>query len=46
MILRKVQFIIGFNVHIQKKHTPVMGTHYFYQVGCLTRTVLRKEVHF
>ena len=32
---------LGFNVHIQSKllyHTPVMGTHSSYQLGCLSRT--------
>ena len=30
-----------FNMHIQSKllkHTPVMGTHSSYQLGCLSRT--------
>ena len=34
---------VRFNVHIQSKllwHTPVMGTHSGYQLGCLSRTVV------
>ena len=33
--------LLGFDVHIQSKlleHTPVMGTHSSYQLGCLSRT--------
>ena len=33
---------LGFNMHINRKplqHTPVLGTHSSYELGCLSRTV-------
>ena len=38
---RQVVGVKYFNVHIQNKllyHTPVMGTHSSYQLGCMFRT--------
>ena len=41
VVVAVVVFVRYFNVHIQSKllqHTPVMGTHSSYKLGCLSRT--------
>ena len=35
----QIKYQLGINVHIQSKHTPVIGTHSCYEMGCESRTM-------